>query len=139
MTGFRESDTGGIFGTWKGPGEAGDFRIKPCKDGQAATKRLEEQATKTKVDQLKSMGFPEELATKALNDAKGDVDSAIEALTRVLYGGEEATDTGSYQEPSAELLSQLTDMGFSVDQAKTALAVCENNLERAVEFLFSNS
>ena len=30
FTGFRESDQGGIFGTWKGTQGSGDFHIKPA-------------------------------------------------------------------------------------------------------------
>jgi len=37
MTGFRESDTGGIFGTWNGTLGSGDFRIIPATSDTSGT------------------------------------------------------------------------------------------------------
>lgn len=144
MSGFRESASGGIFGTWNGTLGSGDFRIKPSADIAAMEKKLKEEAEKKKVEQLKAMGFPEEWAKDALKETKGDLDAAVEHLTLQLSAGDDFGSTptasgggGGGDVADASLVSQLTDMGFSADQAKMALQACDNDVGRAVEFLFN--
>ncbi|ELR20217.1 UBA/TSN domain containing protein [Acanthamoeba castellanii str. Neff] len=112
-------------------------------------KKLKEEAEKKKVEQLKAMGFPEEWAKDALKETKGDLDAAVEHLTLQLSAGDDFGSTptasgggGGGDVADASLVSQLTDMGFSADQAKMALQACvppkqDNDVGRAVEFLFN--
>ncbi|ORX99167.1 ubiquitinyl hydrolase [Basidiobolus meristosporus CBS 931.73] len=97
------------------------------------------------LDQLLSMGFPEVRCRKALintgnNGAEiamnwlfehmedPDIDTPLETAA--------ATDTS---ESSDADIQMLTEMGFTPAQAKKALKETQNNMERAVEWLFSHS
>ncbi|KAF5346463.1 hypothetical protein D9756_010077 [Leucocoprinus leucothites] len=99
--------------------------------------------------QLVSMGFPEVRCQKALL-ATGN-ESPDLALGWLLEHSEDpdidapiqAPSAGSgapaaLPEPPAELVSMLMDMGFTTMQAKKALRQTNNNMERAVEWLFSH-
>jgi len=127
LSGFRESESGGIFGIWKGPKGSGDFRIKPTTDKENERK-LQEERNK-KVEQLVSMGFPKEWVEDALLKTEGDMNAAADRLAHRVaeVGGADGADD--------MLVTKLTDMGFSREVAEMALEACNNNVEQAVEFL----
>jgi len=175
-SGFRESETDGLFGQWKGQGN-GDFHFKPTKGDDAAVKRLQESARKSKLEQLLNMGFPKYLCELALQQQPPnatDLTAAIDFITRQISagaaddfgggdvegggggggstsnlggggGGGGGGDSSDFTfisvagEASQEAIQQLTEMGFSVDQAKLALSANDNNVQQALEWLFSNS
>jgi ubiquitin carboxyl-terminal hydrolase 5/13 len=49
---------------------------------------------------------------------------------------EEPAPAGGSADP--ENIAMLEGMGFTAEKAKAALAACDNNMERAVEWLFSH-
>ncbi|KAJ3123380.1 hypothetical protein HK100_011627 [Physocladia obscura] len=96
------------------------------------------------MEQLTGMGFSELRSKKALlktgnNGAEtamnwlfehmedSDIDDPIEATS----GSVAASDSVDY--------SSFVDMGFSISQAKKAMSQTNNNLERAIDWLFSHS
>ncbi|KAF9445641.1 ubiquitinyl hydrolase [Macrolepiota fuliginosa MF-IS2] len=101
---------------------------------------------------LEGMGFPTIRCQKALlatGNQGAEVamewlfehmeDPDIDEPIRVPAGGG-AGGAGAKQkpEPSAEMVSMLADMGFTSAQAKKALRETDNDMERAVEWLFSH-
>ncbi|KIJ46150.1 hypothetical protein M422DRAFT_206385 [Sphaerobolus stellatus SS14] len=96
--------------------------------------------------QLQAMGFPLIRCQKALL-ATGNADA--EAAMEWLFGHMDDPDIDAPIQPAAatskpasdappELVSMLGDMGFTPAQARKALRETDNNVERAVEWLFSH-
>ncbi|RPA79660.1 ubiquitinyl hydrolase [Ascobolus immersus RN42] len=95
--------------------------------------------------QLEAMGFPVPRCEKALYHT-GNVNA--EDAMNWLFGHMEDPDIdeplnlggkgNDAASASPEHVEQLTGMGFSAQQAKKALKSTENNVERAVEWLFSH-
>jgi len=143
FSGFRESEAGGIFGTWKGSPGSGDFHIKPSTTGgdTDTSNRIKEAAKKRQVEQLEAMGFPSYLCDKAYDESQGDLSRAIEWITSKLSAGESHLTEGQGEgaEPDETLVGQLTAMGFSVEQAKKALAQNGNNVESSIDWLFAHA
>ncbi|KAJ3832323.1 ubiquitin carboxyl-terminal hydrolase 14 [Lentinula raphanica] len=105
------------------------------------------QFNETTLAQLQAMGFPLIRCQKALL-ATGNTDNA-EAAMEWLFGHMDDPDidapiqptmnaASSGPEPSMEQINVLSDMGFTSAQAKKALRETGNNMERAVEWLFSH-
>ncbi|KIJ33228.1 hypothetical protein M422DRAFT_183498 [Sphaerobolus stellatus SS14] len=100
---------------------------------------------KATLQQLQAMGFPLIRCQKALL-ATGNADA--EAAMEWLFGHMEDPDTDAPIQPAggvkevtealAELVTILGDMGFTAAQAKKALRETVNNMEHAVEWLFSH-
>ncbi|WVW79276.1 hypothetical protein I302_101243 [Kwoniella bestiolae CBS 10118] len=100
----------------------------------------------TAMSQLEAMGFPTVRCQKALlatgnSDAEvamgwlfehmedPDIDSPIQL---------QAPSQAASNEPSAEQIAMISDMGFTANQARKALRESDGNPERAIEWLFSN-
>ena len=118
-------------------GQQAGEELQPETDGNAANG--EEEADELLVAQLVSMGFPESKCKRAaLSTGNKDVEAAMEWL--LTHGDEEepaaavASDSGA----NAESIAMLEGMGFGAERAKAALAACGNNMERAVDWLFSH-
>ncbi|CAG8433686.1 10408_t:CDS:10 [Diversispora eburnea] len=98
------------------------------------------------LNQLLLMGFPENRCKKALITT-GNIGSEVamnwlfehmddpDIDSPIVTGGSTSTNQ---QVPSESDIVQLTEMGFQVAQVKKALAETNNNVERAVEWLFSH-
>ncbi|KXN86253.1 Ubiquitin carboxyl-terminal hydrolase 14 [Leucoagaricus sp. SymC.cos] len=103
------------------------------------------------LEQLLLMGFSENRCKRALlatnnsgldmalawifeHTEDPDIDAPIQALGA---SGGGAGDKPK-PEPPVELVTMLSEMGFTDMQAKKALRQCDNNMERAVEWLFSH-
>lgn len=105
------------------PGE----ELQPQSDG--------EEADETLVAQLMSMGFPEAKCKRAaISTGNKEVEAAMEWL---LVHGNEAEEPLAVTAADADSIAMLEGMGFGAEKAKAALAACENNVERAVDWLFS--
>ncbi|KAL6047020.1 ubiquitin C-terminal hydrolase Ubp14 [Balamuthia mandrillaris] len=147
--GFRESEAGGVFGTWKGSMGNGDFHFKPAKADPVVAKRMKEAARKTQIETLTAMGFPEYLCELALDECKNDLNASIEWISKQIEGagggGGEGLgidtaigdSTVGATEASSDALQQLKDMGFSQEQASYALEQTGNDVAAAIELLFS--
>lgn len=95
-----------------------------------------EHADETLVAQLMSMGFPESKCKRAaLSTGNKEVEAAMEWL--LVHGDEAEEPSSAAAAANADSIAMLEGMGFSADKAKAALAACENNVERAVDWLFS--
>ncbi|KAF7760323.1 hypothetical protein Agabi119p4_10999 [Agaricus bisporus var. burnettii] len=100
--------------------------------------------------QLLMMGFPEIRCQKALlATGNSNADMALNWLLNhsedpdidapiLAPAGSGGGVMQSLPEPPEELVSMLADMGFTGMQAKKALRQTDNNMERAVEWLFSH-
>ncbi|RHZ45258.1 hypothetical protein Glove_682g45 [Diversispora epigaea] len=98
------------------------------------------------LNQLLLMGFPENRCKKAFI-ATGNIGSEVamnwlfehmddpDIDSPIVAGGTTSTNP---QVSSESDIVQLTEMGFPVAQVKKALAETNNNMERAVEWLFSH-
>lgn len=100
-------------------------------------------ANETALQQLEAMGFPPNRGEKALHATGNDsAEAAMEWLFQHLedpdidapIDNKAATSTGYSQES----IEQLMDMGFTPGQARRALKETGGNVERSVEWLFSN-
>lgn len=95
-----------------------------------------EEADETLVAQLMSMGFPESKCKRAaLSTGNKDVEAAMEWL--LIHGDEAEEPTAAAGAADPNSIAMLEGMGFSGEKAKSALAACGNNVERAVDWLFS--
>jgi len=139
FSGFRESEGGGIFGTWRGTDGSGDFHFKPSKGNDEVETKIKEASRKSQTEQLTAMGFPDYLCNQALDHTNGDLSAAIEWITKQLSegGGTPEIATPGVPEAPDEMVKQLTDMGFSSEQAKLALAQNDNDVARAIDWLFA--
>eukprot|EP00743_Colponemidia_sp_Colp-15_P001664 GILK01001820.1.p1 GENE.GILK01001820.1~~GILK01001820.1.p1 ORF type:complete len:787 (-),score=161.23 GILK01001820.1:112-2472(-) len=95
---------------------------------------------------LESMGFPRVQCERALYET-GNTDS--NAAVTWLFSNQDNPDinvpvptgkssSAGSNEPPADLIAQLTSMGFSEAKAKRALRETSNNMERAVDWVFSH-
>ncbi|KAJ3800864.1 ubiquitin carboxyl-terminal hydrolase 14 [Lentinula aff. detonsa] len=130
------------FGKGLQPGEEELPEDKP----EASSPQLP-QFNEIALAQLQAMGFPLIRCQKALL-AIGNTDNA-DAAMEWLFGHMDDPDiddpiqlttnsASSAPGPSAEQISMLSDMGFTSAQAKKALRETGNDIERAVEWLFSH-
>ncbi|KAG7673554.1 hypothetical protein KSW81_006756 [Nannochloris sp. 'desiccata'] len=95
-----------------------------------------EEADETLVAQLMSMGFPESKCKRAaLSTGNKEVEAAMEWL--LVHGDEGEEPLAATAAADADSIAMLEGMGFGAEKAKAALAACENNVERAVDWLFS--
>jgi len=143
FTGWRESDKGGIFGTWKGNQGSGSYAFAPSKEATEAAKKLEESAKNQTKTQLLSMGFPEWLVEQALLETKG-LEPAVNWITQQLDSGPTTEKVSSNpSSPSSESvdptkLSNLVSMGFEEEMAKDALIKSGGDVEGAANWLFDH-
>eukprot|EP00127_Corallochytrium_limacisporum_P007370 Clim_evm7s249 gene=Clim_evmTU7s249 len=97
--------------------------------------------------QLTSMGFSENRCKRGLLENGGNVEAAMNWILTGLddpslddplppAGG--AAPAGARAAPLSELVENLQAMGFSANHAKKALMETDNNMERAVEWIFSH-
>ncbi|RUS27530.1 hypothetical protein BC938DRAFT_483110 [Jimgerdemannia flammicorona] len=107
----------------------------------------EPQVDAAALEQLEGMGFPRVRCQKALLKTGNQ---GAELAMNWLFEHMEDPDiddpiqpaTGSRPsapEPTADQISMLADMGFTAAQAKKALRETDNDMQRAVEWLFSHS
>ncbi|KAJ3187919.1 hypothetical protein HDU85_006312 [Gaertneriomyces sp. JEL0708] len=109
----------------------------------------ESDATNPQVDdgalqQLMSMGFPEIRCRKALlatgnNGAEVAMNWLFEHMDDPDIDTPLAASSAGVAAASNADIQQLADMGFTPGQAKRALAETGNNMERAVDWLFSHA
>ncbi|PPR03548.1 hypothetical protein CVT24_007596 [Panaeolus cyanescens] len=117
-------------------------------EGDAAQGPAQHQFNESALEALQAMGFPLVRCQKALL-ATGNGSDA-EAAMEWLFGHMEDPDiddpipppggagASSANEPSADQIAMLADMGFTSAQAKKALQETGGNAERAVEWLFNH-
>ncbi|KAK5048221.1 hypothetical protein LTR84_005891 [Exophiala bonariae] len=96
------------------------------------------------LEQLASMGFPQNRCEKALH-ATGNADA--EAAMNWLFSHMEDADideplnlggAATSSSDDADKIAQLGDMGISVPQARKALRECNGDVSRAVDWVFSH-
>lgn len=98
----------------------------------------------TALEQLTSMGFPQNRCEKALH-ATGNADAEV-AMTWLFTHMEDADideplNLGGAAPPAgddADKIGQLGDMGISVPQARKALRECNGDVNRALDWVFSH-
>lgn len=151
LSGWRESQKGGIFGTYKpsaGTG-GGSFAFAPAKvpeGGKPVVSKKEEQLIK----QLENMGFPTWICKQAI-EVTQELESAIEvcfSLTQSNGNGSAVPQQqegilanaqgGAATQDFANIVEKLVDLGFSQEQA-TSVAKRSSSVEDALEILFSQN
>eukprot|EP00741_Cyanophora_paradoxa_P017291 tig00020961_g16701.t1 len=142
------------FGAYMGaaalaPGE------QPLPDAPAAAPAApaRPQADEASVEQLMAMGFPRPRCVRAvLATGNSGAETAMNWLFEHMEDpdidaplpepmeatGPAAAAAAGGAGPSEESVSMLCDMGFTPAQARKALRSTDNNMERAVEWLFSH-
>ncbi|BGP13867.1 hypothetical protein JCM10213_002505 [Rhodosporidiobolus nylandii] len=111
----------------------------------------EHQFNADALGQLTMMGFPEVRAKRGLlATGNGDAEAAMNWLLEHMEDPDiddpipppaaaGAASSGSGDEPSEDQVAMVSEMGFTAQQARKALRETGNNMERAVEWLFSHS
>ena len=141
MTGWRESDKGGIFGTFKGPQGSGSFAFYPSKEGSEAKKKMDEAANLQRRQTLLSMGFPDWLIEQALIETSG-LEPAINWITSKLEddhtpsGNPNSNATPDRDDSDSDAIVQLTSLGFDADAARKALTKTVRRTSIPTFFLF---
>lgn len=137
------------FGTFRCAGKT-DQEVALPEDTQPAATSSEPTFDPVALEQLMSMGFPEIRCKRALmktghNGAEvamnwlfehmedPDIDAPLETSSNANAGA------GSGGGASEAEISMLCDMGFTPAQARKALKETSNNVERAIEWLFSHA
>ncbi|KAG7665525.1 ubp14 [[Candida] subhashii] len=133
--------------------DLGEFVAPEFEDEEIEIKKNEEEASESEggfvanqeaLNMLLGMGFPEVRCLKALYNT-GNSDA--EAATNWLFSHMDDPDIDSpfnptpakkNTEPDEELIGNLTSMGFTKQLAKKALILNSNQVEAAVDWLFSN-
>jgi len=88
------------------------------------------------LDTLMKMGYPEELAGKALRHTNNEMNDAIDAMNEspeILLADYEESDEVS--NITKEMIETVANMGFDRDIANKALKRCKGNLEQALDLL----
>jgi len=140
FNGWRESDKGGVFGTWKGTNGSGTFAFSPAKESSEAVKKLTENTKNSTKEQLIQMGFPEWSIDQAMLETT-NIEEAINWITQQMSVSEENVNTSSRGDSSVESgvdpsqLTELLAMGFDESMATQAL-VKTGNVEAAANWLF---
>ncbi|KAJ3327066.1 hypothetical protein HDU76_012384 [Blyttiomyces sp. JEL0837] len=99
----------------------------------------EVQFDQASIDQIVGMGFPESRAKKALSaTGNAGAEAAMNWLFEHMDDDPDEAEASNSNEPDEVQLLSLTDMGFTIAQAKNAMKATGNNLERAVDWLFSH-
>ncbi|RMZ75013.1 hypothetical protein DV737_g5513, partial [Chaetothyriales sp. CBS 132003] len=96
--------------------------------------------------QLQEMGFPAERCKKALRlTGNSDVEAAMQWLfTHMDDGGDDGGDDEVAEAPKAtgdaysEQIETMAQMGISAPQARKGLRMCNGDVERAVDWVFSH-
>ncbi|XP_050025600.1 ubiquitin carboxyl-terminal hydrolase 5 [Dermacentor andersoni] len=120
------------------PGEELLPEPKQTNEGSTQTLELDEAL----VAALADMGFPLEACKKAVfftqnSGIEAATDWAMEHLDDPDFG-DPFVQPGAFQ-ANAEALATIVSMGFSKDQALKALKATDNNLERAIDWIFSRA
>jgi len=139
FNGWRESDKGGVFGTWKGSTGSGSFAIYPSKEGSEVALKLKQESSSAIKGSLLSMGFPDFLVEQAINETD-ELEEAVNWCSEQMNESKllaastaESTDNEEVDETS---LAQLVSMGFDAELAKQALIQTKGNIEAAANMLF---
>ncbi|XP_054847436.1 NEDD8 ultimate buster 1 [Eublepharis macularius] len=104
--------------------------------------RREERAKRRKrledINSLKSMGYSERAARKALHQAKGNLELAVKVILDdpqlLLPEDDDPLFADTFQVPQ-ESINQLVYMGFNPEAAEQALRVFKGNVQLAVQTL----
>ena len=89
--------------------------------------------------QLLEFGCDEVLAEKALKMFNNDFDSALSWVLNADLPHNLHDNRNEAPEPDIRLIESMMDIGFNHDQAVYALKKTSNNVERAIDYLFSHS
>jgi len=141
FSGWRESDKGGVFGTWKGVNGSGTFAFSPAKESSELVKKYEENAKNSKKEELLAMGFEDWLIDQALQESStGSLEDAINWITQQLDSQSISISQGSHGTQGngggdEEQLSELVAMGFDIEMARDALKKT-GNVQAAANWLF---
>ncbi|KAM3956339.1 LOW QUALITY PROTEIN: NEDD8 ultimate buster 1 [Aphomia sociella] len=108
-----------------------------CQDGSPVSQQL--------VEGLVGMGYTKHLATVALRNSNNHVAEAVRLIQEqpeLLAENEDSTgetettnSEDSLVEPDKKLIAELQAMGYDPEEAKTALRVTHNSIDKAVDLL----
>ncbi|EEB05625.1 ubiquitin carboxy terminal hydrolase Ubp14 [Schizosaccharomyces japonicus yFS275] len=127
-----------------------DFLVGPRQEGEELLpeeSKSQVEWNELAMEQLTAMGFSVNRCQHALlATGNSDAESAMNWLFEHLEDPsiDEPVDLSKISEPSStevssDHVSSLCDMGFTVKAAKHALKETQNNVERAVDWLFSHT
>jgi len=136
FNGWRETEKGGVFGTFKGPQGSGSFAFSPAKEGSEVAKKAKENAVIAVKTQLLSMGFEEWVVEQAVQQTTG-LEPALSWITQQLGGSSKTGQSGDTGDVDETALSQLLSMGFDQDLAKQALKATKT-VEEATNWIFDH-
>eukprot|EP01091_Cochliopodium_minus_P014742 TRINITY_DN5055_c1_g1_i1.p1 TRINITY_DN5055_c1_g1~~TRINITY_DN5055_c1_g1_i1.p1 ORF type:complete len:781 (+),score=295.31 TRINITY_DN5055_c1_g1_i1:1-2343(+) len=132
------------FGKYRGTGRLENEEL--LDEEKKQQNNNESQIPQELLLQVSEMGFTFNQARKALRLNNKSVEGAIEWLFNNPedQGEEEKSSSPSSTSSSSgsipqELLLQVSELGFTFNQARKALRLNKNSVEGAVEWLFSNS
>ncbi|XP_047538914.1 NEDD8 ultimate buster 1 [Vanessa atalanta] len=116
------------------------------REAQTASARAAGSASPRRLRALQAMGYGRALAARALRRAGGDVADAVRLIQdapHLLRDGDvsdsEDLDTASSDdslvEPDNKLVAELEAMGYPPEEARTALRLSHNHINKAVDLL----
>jgi len=127
FSGWRESEKGGIFGTYKSPAKGGSFAFVPSKDQDKSPIKAAQPPAFTpseeQIVQLESMGFQNWMCKLAL-ESTTSFQAAVDYCFTLLEGDSSSGGTpSSFESPSdssvgdSSMIDQLVNLGFTKEQA----------------------
>lgn len=135
--GFSEQDARLGLRACRGDLSEAALHITQRKKERKETKEREREKRRRRlqdINTLVELGFSKRDATRALHQARGDVDKAY----GILLDGAEAQTQSSQSSDRQVKLDQLVSYGFQVDVADSALRLMGDDLELATQMLLDN-
>lgn len=147
--GYKEGSSGAMFGKWERDDEKGEWSIKPSSNPNS---QFRERKRVKLIADLTAMGYDEALIFDALAATQGaSLAAAIDWIANYFQDLARSDDAaarpnqlpppGPISENSnltslpQEAVASLVSMGFHEEQAGEALMVCNNDVEKALEYL----
>ncbi|CAD8212776.1 unnamed protein product [Paramecium pentaurelia] len=118
-----------------------DFKEPVLQDIDALKEQNVQEYTEDNLQTLMGMGFGENRCKRALIKYKNDVEAAMMFIMESLDDPTQDQPLQQKQQGpqiSEEFVEQIVAMGFNQDQARFALSKTDNNLERAMDYIFNH-
>ncbi|KAF8323856.1 ubiquitin carboxyl-terminal hydrolase 14 [Clavulina sp. PMI_390] len=132
-----------------GSGHQAGEELLPSEAAASPAAPAAPQFNEEALEQLQSMGFPLIRCQRALlATGNSDANAAMEWLfghmddpdidAPLPTAAQAGVGAGPSSDPPAESIQMISEMGFTAKQAKKALKECNNDPERAIDWLFSH-
>ncbi|CAK83700.1 unnamed protein product (macronuclear) [Paramecium tetraurelia] len=115
-----------------------DFKEPVLQDKDAIKEQTEQEYTEDTLQILMGMGFGENRCKRALIKFKNDIEAAMIFIMKSLDDPTQDQPLKQKEQINEKFIEQIVIMGFSHDQARFALSKTDNDLKRAMDYIFNH-